>query len=73
MEKYLNRNGDSGVFGYEIGGSYIRVAFFGNSKIYTYSYSGKAGRMHVDNMKSLAIAGAGLNSYINRYVKFKYD
>ncbi|WP_310378212.1 hypothetical protein [Flavobacterium sp.] len=73
MERYRNSSGNSGVSGYEIGNDYIRVKFTGNSKTYQYSYQGKAGKNHVDNMKSLARSGSGLNSYINSYVKFKYD
>lgn len=72
MERYRNSSGNSGVYGYEIGNDYIRVKFSGTSKIYTYSYR-KAGSNHVENMKSLARSGSGLNSYINSYVKFKYD
>ncbi len=72
MERYRNSSGNSGVYGYEIGNDYIRVKFSGTSKIYTYSYR-KAGSNHVENMKSLARGGSGLNSYINSYVKFKYD
>jgi hypothetical protein len=72
MERYKNSRGDSGVYSYEIGNDYIRVKFSGTSKIYTYSHR-KAGSNHVENMKSLARSGSGLNSYINSYVKFKYD
>lgn len=71
MERYRNSSGNSGVYGYEIGNGYIRVQFSTGS-IYTYSYR-KAGSNHVENMKSLARSGSGLNSYINNYVKFKYD
>lgn len=73
MERYRNSSGNSGVYGFEIGIDYIRVQFTGNSKIYRYSYHGKAGQTHVNNFKSLARNGLGLNSYINQYVKFKYD
>lgn len=72
MERYSNRNGDSGVSGFEIGIDYIRVKFTGTIKIYTYSY-GKAGMSHVENMKRLARNGSGLNGYINTYVKNKFD
>ena len=72
MEKYRNSSGKSGVYGYEIGNDYIRVKFAGTSKIYTYSYR-KAGTDHVEKMKILARNGAGLNSYINNYVKNKFD
>ncbi len=43
-----------------------------NSNSYSYSYR-KAGQSHVENMKRLAVSGSGLNSYINAYIKFKYD
>lgn len=71
MEKYSNSSGNSGIYGFEIGNDYIRVKF-NTGSTYTYSYR-KAGSMHVENMKSLARNGAGLNSYINNFVKFKYD
>lgn len=73
MERYRNSSGNSGVYGYEVGNDFIRVKFTGNSKIYQYSYQGKAGSYHVENMKTLARNGSGLNSYINSYVKYKYD
>jgi hypothetical protein len=73
MERYANRSGSSGVSSFEIGSTYISVLFRGNPRIYTYSYYGGAGQNHVENIKSLAKNGFGLNSYINTYVKFKYD
>ncbi len=72
MEKYLNRGGDSGVYAFEIGDDYIIIKFSSTIKTYTYSYR-KAGVKHVENMKSLATSGSGLNSYINKYVKRLYD
>ena len=68
----MNKNGDSGVIGYDIGHNYIEVWFHNSAKSYKYSYA-KAGASHVENMKALAANGVGLNSYINRYVRFKYD
>lgn len=73
MERYRNSSGTSGVSAYEIGSDYIRVKFTGNARTYKYSYGGKAGITHVENMKSLARSGSGLNAYINNYVKYKYD
>jgi hypothetical protein len=73
MEKYRNLSGKSGVHSYEIGNDYIRVNFFGNLKTYQYSYQGKAGQSHVEKMKYLASTGSGLNSYIDQFVKYKYD
>jgi hypothetical protein len=70
MEKYKNSN--SGIYSYEIGDDYIKIRFKSSSKIYRYSYR-KAGNRNVDNMKSLAIRGSGLNGYINSTVKNLYD
>ncbi len=73
MERYRNSSGTSGVYGFEIGNDYIRVKFTGNSKIYQYSNQGKAGRYHVENMKSLARNGSGLNTYIRNVTYDLYD
>ncbi len=73
MEIYKDITNDSNVTHYDIGDTYIKVKFNGTAKIYTYSYSGKAGKYHVDRMKILAKSGDGLNSYINLNVKYKYD
>ncbi|MDR1199733.1 MAG: hypothetical protein LBK94_12115 [Prevotellaceae bacterium] len=72
MERYSNIGGDSGVSAYEIGHDYLKVKFSGTGKTYTYSYR-RAGSHHVENMKNLARNGKGLNSYINRHVKYLYD
>lgn len=72
MERYRNSSGTSGVNSFEIGNDFIRVKFTGTSQTYTYSHR-KAGSRHVENMKTLAIRGSGLNSYINQYVKYLYD
>lgn len=72
MERYRNIGGDSGVSAYEIGTEYIKVKFSGTGRTYTYSYR-KAGVHHVENMKTLAQNGDGLNSYINKHVKYLYD
>lgn len=73
MEIYKDIDNDSNVTHYEIGENYIRVKFNGSAKIYTYSYFGKAGRLHVDRMKILAKSGDVLNSYRMRNVKYLYD
>ncbi len=72
MEKYLNLNGNSGVNSFEIFNNKISVRFNRTVKTYTYSYR-KAGSLNVENMKVLAKAGRGLNTYINDYVKYLYD
>lgn len=72
MQNYLNTNGNSNIEAYEIGTSYISVKFFGTAKVYTYSYS-SAGVKNVETMKDLARQGNGLNSFIMRNVRTKYE
>ncbi|EFK57418.1 Uncharacterised protein [Sphingobacterium spiritivorum] len=71
MERYANRNGDSGIFGYEIGSNFILIQFTTGS-VYEYTYA-SAGMNHIENMKSLALSGSGLNSYIMKNVRTKYS
>jgi hypothetical protein len=72
MQRYKNLNGDSNVESFEIGGDHILVKFFGTARLYRYSYS-KAGAYHVEQLKSLALNGRGLNSYINKNTRELYD
>lgn len=71
MVSYNNNSGNSGIMGYEIGDECITVWFSGNGRSYSYSYD-SAGVYHVEHMKGLAMAGSGLNSYINKFVRDKY-
>lgn len=71
MERYKNLGGDSGVSGYKIGDDSITVQF-STGKVYLYTYR-SAGSAHIEKMKSLAVAGKGLNSYISKYVKKGYE
>lgn len=71
MEIYSNKNGDSGVSGYQIGSDFIWVQFSSGS-IYEYTYL-SAGSSNIEKMKDLAQAGSGLNGFINSYVKNKYS
>lgn len=71
MERYANRSGDSGVSAFEIGTNYISVMFT-TGRVYNYTYA-SAGSNHIEQMKILARLGSGLNSYINKYVKYKYS
>jgi len=73
ITKYKNLGNSSNVDWFEIGEEFLRVKFFNTSKIYQYSYSGKAGKIHVDELKRLAVNGKGLNSYIMMKLKEKYD
>lgn len=72
MERYLNIDGDSNIESYEIGTSYIAVKFFKTAKVYVYSYA-SAGKENVEIMKKLARQGNGLNSFIMRNVRTKYE
>jgi hypothetical protein len=70
MEQYMNLGGDSDVTAYEIGEGWIRVQFR-DGWIYTYTNQ-SAGQEAIEQMKSLAIAGQGLNGYISRSVREAY-
>lgn len=70
METYKNLNGDSGITGYEIGYDQITVEFKdGSAYLYTNS---SAGSNNIEQMKTLARNGKGLNSFINKYVRKLY-
>lgn len=70
MKSYANRSGASGVRYYEIGDTSITVQFQDRGT-YLYTYE-SAGSYHIEQMKSLAEAGSGLNSYINTNVRKLY-
>ncbi|MCX7425551.1 MAG: hypothetical protein NTW96_08000 [Planctomycetia bacterium] len=72
MEPYKNLSGDSGVVQYETGTDFIKVRFKGNSKVYVYDHA-RAGVTHVAQLKSLAIGGRGLATYISQNVRDKYS
>lgn len=72
MKPYRNINGSSGVVLYEIGSDFVRVKFVRDGPVYRYS-SARAGKMHVDRMKDLALAGRGLGTYISQNVHGLYD
>ncbi|MDY2637150.1 MAG: hypothetical protein SOV56_04355 [Phascolarctobacterium sp.] len=71
MERYANHRGNSSVRGYSIGEAYIDV-MFSSGAVYRYSYR-SAGIAKVEEMKRLAVAGQGLNSYIMRHARFNYE
>jgi len=64
MKTYKNLSGDSGVVAYEIGRTFIKVKFEGESGIYTYDYK-RPGRQLVEEMKALAAKGEGLSTFIS--------
>jgi hypothetical protein len=70
MERYLDTNHDSGVAAYEFRPDGICVQFKDGA---TYLYTNaSAGAANIEQMKRLARAGDGLNSFINQFVKMKY-
>lgn len=70
MERYANLSGKSGVAGFEITADSITVVFRDGSR-YLYTVA-SAGRPNISTMHTLAQAGSGLNSFINKYVKMLY-
>lgn len=72
MEQYKkNNSGATGVEFYEIENDDIIVQFV-DGRIYRYSYA-SAGKEKIERMKQLAIAGAGLSTFIDLYAKDKYE
>lgn len=71
MTRYRDLGGNSGVQAYELGDDYIKVRF-SDGGLYLYTYS-SAGSSFIETMKSLARSGSGLNSYINKYVRKRYQ
>lgn len=70
VQRYLNLNGDSNVNAYEISIDQIDVQF-GDGSVYRYTRT-SCGSANLERMKSLAIAGRGLNSFINTTVRKMY-
>ncbi len=71
MESYRNLSGTSGIAAFELGSDFVRVRFLDNS-VYLYSCR-SAGRGNIDQMKRLAVAGRGLNTFINTAVRKAYE
>jgi hypothetical protein len=67
MKTYKNLSGNSGVVAYEIGKSFIKIKFDGESGIYTFNYK-QPGKETVEKMKALAAKGQGLSTYITEEV-----
>lgn len=67
MKTYKNLSGDSGVVAYEIGKTFIKIKFEGESGIYTYDYK-RPGKQAVEHMKTLAAKGEGLSAFISQEV-----
>lgn len=71
MENYENRNNNSGIKRYECGDDFIRVRFSnGTQYLYTWKSTGKE---NIEQMKKLAKAGSGLNTFINIHVRNNFE
>jgi hypothetical protein len=71
MVTYRNLGGDSNVRAFEIGSDSITVQF-GDGSFYLYTYR-SAGQGNIEQMKVLAMAGRGLNSFIMLHAKYGYE
>ena len=71
MIKYLNKEGHSGVTGYEVGTSSIAVEL-NHDAVYLYTYK-SAGKKVIEKMKTLAEGGRGLSTYISQNVKDGFE
>ena len=69
MQRYLNLSGNSGVLAYDISTDAITVRF--DTGTYLYNCD-RPGRIHVEQMKKLAVAGQGLATYISKFVQDNY-
>ena len=65
MQPYGNQSGTSGVTAYEIGPDFIQVQFDSGAP-YTYTHE-SVGRSNVEQMKTLAVAGQGLSTFISQH------
>lgn len=70
MQRYKNLDGGSGVIAYEASDDAIKVQF-SNGSVYEYNYA-SAGRRNIDRMKTLAVAGKGLSTFISQHVHDDY-
>lgn len=65
VQRYANRQGNSGVDAFEVVADGIRVRFR-SGDIYTYT-AASAGKMVVTRMAQLAREGKGLSTYISQH------
>lgn len=71
MIRYRDWDKDSGVAAFEIGVSYIDIQFK-DGAVYRYT-STSAGSANIAKMAELAKNGEGLNSFINKVVRQRYE
>jgi hypothetical protein len=69
MQAYKNLGGDSNVEAYKCQSDSITIKFMsGKDQFYLYNHI-RPGAVHVEQMKALAAAGQGLNSYVSRNLR----
>jgi hypothetical protein len=71
MKRYRNISGNSGILAYEIAPGFIKIKF-ADGGVYVYDHR-KPGKRHVEAMKKLAVAGKGLATYVNQFVRDNYS
>ncbi len=72
MEKYKNISGKSKVNTYEIDTEEDSITVkFQTDGTYVYNYQ-STGASNIEKMKTLALKGKGLDSFISRFVKQRY-
>jgi len=71
MKKYKNLGGKSAVAAYEVAKDSIRVGFT-THELYIYTNQ-SAGSGNIRQMKTLALAGKGLGTYIDKNVKDRFS
>lgn len=70
MERYRNIGGNSGIRSYEIGADSIIIEFSDGGK---YLYNNQStGSSNIERMKTLAVSGRGLNSFISTTIKKRF-
>jgi hypothetical protein len=70
FESYRKAGGDTGVLRYALEDGAIHVQFR-DGTVYLYD-DAATGKAHVREMQRLAIAGAGLSTYISQHVHDRY-
>ena len=71
MRQYGGHARKHGVVRYNLHPDSIEVEFT-SGWIYQFSYA-KPGALRVERMKQLAEAGTGLSTFINKYVRTRYE
>lgn len=69
--KNYNGSENAGVSDFEFTENGI-ILKFKDGRIYLYSYK-RPGREHVEKMKTLALNGSGLTTYVNQHIRNNYD